>query len=164
VNKNLSDAQESIKKSVKYKAWLFSAIIALGIGFFSMTFLPKDEFVRIFFFCMMTVTTFFPVNYFIYRMLSSDSRCEVCEAPFAIKHIDSQKKFLSAIPRNCIKNIGKVGGYGPDVGKQVMMHESWTEERYEITDTYECTECGDTHQSTRMTTQRTGYSGTKTRQ
>ena len=163
MDRNLTSSQIKIEKSVSIKSWVFGALSAVALSFIAITFLPEDVFLRIS--CLVALTGFVvvPAKKVIYHVLSADSRCKACNTEFAVQRVDSKKDFLSAIPRKNIKNEGKVGGYGPDVGKQILVHESWTEERYKITDTFSCVECGDTHVSTRVTTQRTGYSSTKIR-
>lgn len=163
MNRNLSSSQIRIEKTINFKSWLFGALAAFILSFIAINFLPKDSFLRISSLIALTAIALVPAKKIFYLVLSADSRCKACNAQFSVQRVDSKKDFLTAIPRKKIKNEGKVGGYGPDVGKQIIVHESWTEERYKITDTFTCAECGDTHVSTRVTTQRTGYSSTKIR-
>lgn len=163
VNKMLSDSQKKIKESTNFKSWLFGLLASLVMSFFAITFLPEGATIRIPSLIVFIVIALLPAQKIIYNVLSSGLRCKVCNAQFAINHINSRKDFLSAIPRKRIKNEGKVGGHGPDVGKQIILHESWTEERYKVTDTYSCVECSDTYESTSISTNRAGYSSTKIR-
>ncbi|HDR2892291.1 TPA: hypothetical protein I4G69_003156 [Enterobacter asburiae] len=163
MDRNLSSSQLKIQNSVNIKSWVFGAISAFVISFIAINFLPKDSFLRISSLIAFTGVALVPAKKIIYHFLSADSRCKSCNTEFAVQRVDSKKEFISAIPRKNIKNMGNVGGHGPDVGKQIILHESWTEERYNITDTFACVECGDTHTTSRVTTQRSGYTSTKVR-
>lgn len=163
MGRNLSNSQLKIQNSVKIKSWIFGALSAGVLAFLAIHFLPKDSFLRISSLVAFTGIALVPAQKIIYHVLAADSRCKSCNTNFSVKRVDSLKEFISAIPRKNIKNMGIVGGHGPDVGKQIILHESWTEERYKITDTFACVECGDTHASSRVTTQRSGYTSTKVR-
>lgn len=163
MDRNLSPSQIKIEKSVNFKSWLFGSLAAFVLSFIAMTFLPKDPILQISSLVALTAIALIPAKKIIYHFLSADSRCRSCNAQFAVKLVDSKKDFISATPRKKIKNQGKVGGYGPDVGKQIIVHEFWTDERYKITDTFTCVECGNTDISTRISTQKTGYSSTTIR-
>lgn len=163
MNSKLSRAQDEIKKSVQFKSWAFAIIAALIIGVVVIQFLPADPFVRGLFFILAAAVVTKPLQKIIHSWVAADSRCKACHAPFAIERTDSQREFVSAIPRKQIKKRGVVGGHGPDVGKDIIEHQSWTEERYKITDTFTCVKCGDAQQTSRIQTRREGYSSTTLR-
>lgn len=106
------------------------------------------------------VAIIFPLVYglasAIYKTVKSDhARCKSCGSEFSVDRSSHDESLLSAVPRQSERQIGHVVS-GRDEGKRIIVVEAWTEERYEVVDTFQCYACGDTKRVKSHTTREVG--------
>ena len=162
MSENLSASQKKIKNEIVLRAIGSGAGIALLIsGVVYFIFAIEPMFARIGLSLIVFTVSFFIATKVTIYFLSGDYQCEACNATYSIELIDTEEIFLSAIPRSAIKNGGRVTS-GDREGKHIVIHENWTEEKYDVTRKYRCVVCGDTYQEQGVETRKTSFSSTKT--
>lgn len=162
MSENLSASQKKIKNEIVLRAIGSGAGIALLIaGVIYFIFSIEPMFARIGLSLMVFTVSFFIATKVTIYFLSGDYQCEACNATYSIELTDTEEVFLSAIPRSAIKDGGRVTS-GNLEGKHIVIHENWTEEKYDVTRTYRCVVCGDTYQEQGVETRKTSFSSAKT--
>lgn len=92
----------------------------------------------------------------IYKTVKTEqARCKSCGSEFSVDRSSRDESLLSAVARKSERQIGHVVS-GRDEGKRIIVVEAWTEERYEVVDTFQCYACGDTKHVKSHTTREVG--------
>lgn len=66
-------------------------------------------------------------------------RCKNCRSDYSLKLTDLDRVFVSAVPRQQTRRVAEVGS----TNGERYETSSWTEERYEVLNRFECLRCGD---------------------
>ena len=77
---------------------------------------------------------------------TADAKCKACGTEFSVAHVGRAESLVAATPRKQEHAHGHVDG-GKDDGKRLVVVETWTEERYEVLDSYRCSACDDERQA-----------------
>lgn len=86
---------------------------------------------------------------------TKEAHCDNCGGDYAVELVSHDEDLIAAVPRSQIKRYMHVNG-------DKIQHSSWVEEKYNITDTYQCCECSKQKTKTYVVTRKTGYSSSTT--
>jgi hypothetical protein len=81
------------------------------------------------------------------------ARCLNCRSAYSKELIDKDETLVAIVPRQQIKRVAEASS---TEGERYET-SSWTEERYSVTDSYECRLCGDETKVKYFKTRKTGY-------
>ncbi|WP_337026523.1 hypothetical protein [Pantoea eucrina] len=162
MNEILSASQEKIKKTVYIKAWCWGGVSSflIALFFYHIVSISPEIFRLGLSFVVFVIAFMIAVKIAVY-FLSGDHQCEACNATYSVELINTEEVFLSAIPRSAIKSGGRMLS-GDREGKEIIIHENWTEEKYDVTREYSCVVCGDNYLEQGIETRKTSFSSAKT--
>lgn len=156
--RNLSPEQIETKKGIQNTGMAIGFIFSVAIGILIWRFTKEIYPYLSYLFSIVSLpVTYWASNATYVSLKTSDAKCKDCGADFSVKHTGKEKKFLSAIPKRS-ETISGQGFSGKNEGKDIITVRTWTEEKYEIIDTYTCISC---NASRRMKSFKTVTSGQK---
>ena len=84
---------------------------------------------------------------------TKEAHCDNCGGDYAVELVSHDEDLIAAVPRSQSERYSNKGD---------IRHRSWIEEKYNITDNYQCCECGKQKTNTYVVTRKTGYSSSIT--
>lgn len=87
-----------------------------------------------------------------YLVRASKLTCPECRSRFAIALIDRDEQLIAAVPRQQVTVVATSNS----TGGQKNEYSSWVDEKYNVTDTYQCVVCGREYAERHIETRRTG--------
>lgn len=84
---------------------------------------------------------------------TKDAHCDSCDSDYAVELVSHDEDLIAAVPRSIHERYSNKGE---------IRHRSWIEEKYNITNTYQCCECGKQKTKQHVVTRETGHSSTIT--
>ncbi len=139
--KKLSPEQIKMKKGIQNTGRIigFNSSLVIGILIWLFT---KEIYPHL---CYLFAIASLPATYWISNatyvsLKASDAKCKDCGADFSVNHTNKEKNFLSAIPKRSETISGRAIS-GTNEGKNIITVRTWTEEKYEVINTYTCISC-----------------------
>ncbi len=100
-------------------------------------------------------------GYFAYKPIlgwttskkTKEAHCDNCGSDYVVELVSHDEDLIAAVPRSKSERYSNKGD---------IRHRSWIEEKYNITDTYQCCECGKQKTNKYVVTKETGHSSSIT--
>ena len=159
---SLSKEQRALKESIDGAAALIGVMCGL-VAALIVWLLTRSEYpILTYVFVSVTLPATYWVASTVYTAIKTeDAKCKACGAAFSVSHIGREESLVAATPRKQEHAHGYVDG-GKDDGKRLVVVETWTEERYEVLDSYQCHLCHDENTTKSYRTVRTGVKQNRT--
>lgn len=143
-NNNLTPEQQKLKDEIESGGKYLGIFLSLIAMVLIWVIVNKESYpFLIFIFMIITVPIVYLLTQSIYISIqTSNAKCGECGAQFSVTHYGKEENFLSAIP----KKTESITGRSHD-GKDIITVKTWTEEKYEIINTYICRSCGELSKS-----------------
>lgn len=159
---SLSKEQRALKESIEGGAALAGVacglIAALVVWLLTRNGYPILTYV----FVSLTILATYWVASTVYTAIKTeDAKCKACGAAFSVAHVGREESLVAATPKKQEHAHGYVDG-GKDDGKQLIVVETWTEERYEVLDSYLCHACNNENTTKSYRTVRAGVRQNRT--
>ena len=159
---SLSKEQRALKESIEGGAVLTGVacglIAALVVWLLTRNGYPILTYV----FVSLTLPATYWVASVMYTAIKTDdAKCKACGAAFSVASVGREESLVGATPRKQEHAHGRVDG-GRDDGKRLVVVETWTEERYEVLNSYRCSACNDERQTKTFRTVRAGVKQNRT--
>jgi hypothetical protein len=159
---SLSKEQRALKESIEGGAALTGVICGLLAAFVVWLFTRADYPILTYVFVSVTLPIAYWLASIAYTAIkTADAKCDSCGAGFSVNHVGRNESLVAATPRKQEHAHGYVDG-GKDDGKRLVVVETWTEERYEVLDSYRCSACSDERQAKTFKTVRSGMKQSRT--
>ena len=140
---SLSNEQRALKEAIESGAALTGVVCGLIAAVVVWLFTRNDFPVLTYVFVSLALPATYWIASVAYTWVKTDdAKCRVCGAAFSVSRIGREESLLAATPRKQEHAHGYVDG-GKDDGKRLVVVETWTEERYEVLDSYRCSACED---------------------
>ena len=155
---SLSKEQRALKESIEGAAALAGVACGLVAALVVWLLTRNGYPILTYVFVSLTLPAIYWVASMVYTALKTeDAKCKACGAAFSVAHVGREESLVAATPRKQEHAHGHVDG-GRDDGKRLVVVETWTEERYEVLDSYLCHAC---HNETANRSHRTVRAGVR---
>ncbi len=129
----LSDEQLELKSSIQKSAVIWSVILALVIALLAYWLLSSQgDVVRLGGGALIGAAAGYGIFRAIFASKSKSAKCEQCSAPFSTALDDRNEVLVGSEEKTRREHL--------DGGEVKTTH--WVEEKYDVADTYECSNCG----------------------
>lgn len=151
-----SEAQLAVKEKIEQHGMVAGAIAGVVVGVIAWFCLSASFPVLTYLFVpVLAFCGYFLVSVIYIHLKASGAKCASCQAEFSVVHQHQDRKFLHATPRREEQSNGTVWYESSRKGKEEVKVTTYTEEKYEVTDTYLCQSCGSGFEKKNIETKKT---------